>query len=69
MTESSKVLNPNTVVMESNGCITILEAQQEFEGDLGAVIPAKSIWLNSSAGRRLQAFLNAVYPLDGGDRG
>ncbi|MEC0170843.1 hypothetical protein [Paenibacillus graminis] len=58
----SKALNAMTVALVYNGSLTILEAQQEYEGEQGAVTPAKSIWLNSIHAKRLRDFLNEQFP-------
>lgn len=44
------------------GATSILETQQEFEGEQGAVVPAKSIWLNTAHAIKLRDFLNECYP-------
>ncbi|WP_426447599.1 hypothetical protein ACP26L_25685 [Paenibacillus sp. S-38] len=51
-------LNNTVVAMVSNGSLTIFEAQQEFEGEQGAVVPAKSIWLNTWHAKVLRDFLH-----------
>ena len=61
---ASKVLNGSVVVMVNSGCVTIFEAQQEFEGEQGAVVPAKSIWMNVAPAKKLRDFLNEQFPLE-----
>lgn len=60
-------LNAIICATVNNGNLTIFEAQQEFEGENGAcaaVVPAKSIWINSTPAVLLRDFLNKQYPLD-----
>lgn len=65
MTEpQSKALSATVVALTNNEMLTILEAQQEFEGEQGVVVPAKSIWLNSTHAKRLRDFLIEQYPID-----
>ncbi|SYX85923.1 hypothetical protein [Paenibacillus alvei] len=41
-----------------------MQSQQEFEGESGTVIPAKSIWINKHNAKILRDFLNEQYPVD-----
>lgn len=61
---TAKALSPITVAMVSNNCLTILEAQQEYEGEQGSVTPAKSIWLNTQHAKLLRDFLNEQFPVE-----
>ncbi|WP_374019031.1 hypothetical protein ABU162_04590 [Paenibacillus thiaminolyticus] len=61
---TAKALNATTVALVSNGALTIMESQQEFEGESGAVVPAKSIWINKHYAKILRDFLNEQYPDD-----
>ncbi|MFK4167217.1 hypothetical protein ACI2LM_13305 [Paenibacillus lautus] len=61
----AKALNATTVALFNNGSITIMEAQQEYEGEQGAVVPAKSIWLNKHHAQLLRDFLNEQFPVEG----
>lgn len=59
----AQALNATTVALFNNGTTTIMEVQQEFEGELGTVVPAKSIWLNTAHAKKLRDFLNELYPV------
>lgn len=48
--------------MVAHNCLTIFEAQQEFEGEQGSVVPAKSIWMNTTHAKTLRDFLNEEFP-------
>ncbi|ANY71678.1 hypothetical protein BBD41_03260 [Paenibacillus ihbetae] len=61
----AQALNATTVALFNNGTITIIEAQQEYEGEQGAVVPAKSIWLNKYHAQLLRDFLNEQFPMEG----
>lgn len=60
----AKALSNVSVALVNNGVLTIMEAQQEFDGEQGAVIPAKSIWLNTHHAKMLRDFLNEQYPVE-----
>jgi hypothetical protein len=57
----ARALAGHIVALHNHGSITIMESQQEFEGEQGAVVPAKSIWLNTSSGMELLKFLLEIY--------
>jgi len=57
-------LTGSIAAMVNNGSLTIFESQQEFEGEQGAVIPAKSIWINKAYAKKLRDFLNEQYPIE-----
>lgn len=61
---TAKALNPITVALISNGALTIMQSQQDYEGESGAVVPAKSIWINKHHAKILRDFLNEQYPVD-----
>ncbi|WP_336772320.1 hypothetical protein [Paenibacillus sp. MMO-58] len=63
----AEALSACTVALFTHGATTIMETQQEFEGENGttsAVTPAKSIWLNTAAAKKLRDFLNEKYPIE-----
>lgn len=61
-TPVAQALSAVSVAFVSNGCLTIMESQQEFEGEQGTVTPAKSIWLNTAHAKKLRDFLNEQFP-------
>jgi len=64
MKNSAISLTGSIAVMVNNGSLTIFESQQEFEGEQGTVIPAKSIWINKAYAKQLRDFLNEQYPIE-----
>lgn len=60
----AEALSACVVALFANGCTTIMESQQEFEGEQGTVTPAKSIWLNTAHAKKLRDFLNEQYPVE-----
>jgi len=58
----AQALSAVAVALVSNGCLTIMESQQEYEGEQGSVTPAKSIWLNTAHAKKLRDFLNEQFP-------
>lgn len=55
-------IHGSVAAMVVNGALTIFESLQEFEGESGTVVPAKSIWLNSTYAKKLRDFLNEQFP-------
>lgn len=66
MTESI-ALNGSTVALVHHGALTIMEAQQEFEGEQGTTVitPSKSIAVAKYSAMELRDFLNKHYPVEG----
>lgn len=59
----AQALGHTTVALyHVGGATSILETQQEYEGEQGTVVPAKSIWLNTAHAIKLRDFLNECYP-------
>ncbi|TYP68914.1 hypothetical protein [Paenibacillus methanolicus] len=58
----ARALNHVNAVLYNNGSLYIMEAQTEYEGEQGAVTPAKSIWLNTTPAKALRDFLIEKYP-------
>jgi hypothetical protein len=55
-------IHGGVAAMVTHNTLTIFEAQNEFEGSDGTVIPAKSIWLNTAHAKTLRDFLNEQFP-------
>lgn len=66
MTESV-ALNGSTVALYHHGSLTLMESQQEFEGEQSTTVitPAKSICVNKYDAKALRDFLNKHYPTEG----